>query len=200
MKMFVAQALAAAGLAIATQAFGQVNLYEDDYFRGAVVVVSSPTENLERHNFNGRASSAIVSGGAWELCDQPGFGGRCVVLQHGTYESLEEMNDSVASLRPLGARGGPEFAAPSRSPGLTLYAYRNFSGASLFVERPRSRLETAGFADIASSAIVSGAPWEVCDGEEFSGRCVILKPGRFGSLERTGMENRISSARPVGSR
>jgi hypothetical protein len=119
------------------------------------------------------------------------------------------------SMRPLGAHSGPvaggpapepqgprgpEFAAPSHSPGLALYEYPNFSGAELFVERPRRRFERADFDNIASSAIVSGVPWEVCDGEEFSGRCVILKPGRFASLDRTGMNNRISSARPVGSR
>jgi len=53
---------------------------------------------------------------------------------------------------------------------------------------------------IASSAVVSGEPWEVCDGEEFSGRCVVLKPGRYPSLDKVGMNNRISSARPAGSR
>jgi beta/gamma crystallin len=215
MKTLLAQALAMAGLAIGTQAFGQVNLYEHDYFRGAVVTVKRPAGNLEPYNFNDRASSAIINGEAWELCDQPGFSGRCVVLQPGLYESLEEMNDSVMSMRPLGAHSGPvaaapapdpqgprgpEFAAPSHSPGLTLYEYPNFSGASLFVERPRRRIERAGFDNIASSAIVSGVPWEVCDGEEFSGRCVILKPGRFESLDRTGMNNRISSARPAGPR
>jgi beta/gamma crystallin len=215
MKTLLAQALAMAGLVIGAQAFAQVNLYEHDYFRGAVVVVKRPAGNLERYNFNNRASSAIISGEAWELCDQPGFSGRCVVLQPGTYESLEEMNDSVTSMRPLGARSGPvaggpaadpqgprgpEFAAPSHSPGLTLYEYPNFSGASLFVERPRRRFERADFDSIASSAIVSGAAWEVCDGEEYSGRCVILKPGRFASLDRTGMNNRISSARPAGPR
>src|SRR5262245_14261667 len=214
MKTLLAQALTMAGLAIGAQAFGQVNLYEHDYFRGAVVTVKQEADNLERYNFNNRASSAIIRGEAWELCDQPGFGGRCVVLQPGLYDSLEEMNGSVASMRPLGVRSGPaangpaqdpqsprgpELAAPSGSPGLTLYRYPNFSGASLVIERPLRRVEPE-FDNIASSAIVSGVPWEVCDGEEFSGRCVILRPGRFRWLDRMGMNNRISSARPVRPR
>ena len=205
MKTLLTQALTVAGLAIATQAFAQVNLYEHDYFRGAVVTVNRPAGDLGRYNFNNRASSAIINGEAWEFCDQLGFSGRCVVLQPGTYVLLEEMNDSVTSMRPLSARGGPagshgpEFAPPSHGAGLTLYEYSNFSGASLFVERPLRRLERE-FDNAASSAIVSGEPWEVCDGEEFSGRCVILKPGSYASLDRTGMDNRISSARPVESR
>ena len=210
MKTLLTQALAVAGVAIGTQALAQVNIYEHPHFRGEVVTVDRPAGNLERYNFNGRGSSVIINGEAWEFCDQPGFRGRCVVLQPGRHDSLGDMNDSVASMRPLSARSGPvagpagphgprgqEFAPPSHAAGLTLYERRDFGGASLFVERPRRRLERADFDNIASSAVVSGGPWEVCDGEEFSGRCVILKPGKYASLDRTGMNNRISSARPV---
>jgi hypothetical protein len=205
MKALFAQELAMAGLAIGTQAFGQVNLYEHDYFRGAVVTVKRPAGSLERYNFNNRASSAVINGEAWEFCDSPGFSGRCVVLQPGRYDNLADMNDAVTSMRPLSARGGPVTRGPEHGPGhsgpgLMLYEQRDFRGASILVERPRHRLERADFDNIASSAVVSGEPWEVCDGEEFSGRCVVLRPGRYASLDRIGMNNRISSARPVGSR
>jgi len=209
----ITQALAVAGLAIGTQAFAQVTLYEHGHFRGEAVTVDRPAGSLERYNFNNRASSAVIAGEAWEFCDRPGFNGRCVVLQPGQYDSLADMNDAVTSMRPLSARGpvaggpapypqnprGPEYG--HRPPaGLTLFEQRDFSGASLVVERPRRRLERADFDNIASSAIVSGEPWEVCDGEEFSGRCVVLRPGRYPTLAQLGLNNRISSARPAEPR
>jgi hypothetical protein len=59
--------------------------------------------NFERFGFNNRASAAVVAGEAWEVCDGPGFSGRCVVLRPGRYESLGSMgmNDSVSSARPV---------------------------------------------------------------------------------------------------
>jgi len=204
MKTLLTRALALTGLAIVTQAFGQVTLYEHGQFRGEAVTVDRPAGSLERYNFNNRASSAVVGGEAWEFCESPGFSGRCVVLQPGRYDSLAELNDSITSMRPLSARGGPVTRGPEPGhrppPGLTLYEQRNFRGASVLVERPRRRLERADFDNVASSAVVSGGPWQVCDGEEFSGRCVVLRPGEYPTLQETGLNNRISSARPVNRR
>lgn len=214
MKTLLKHALAVTGLALGTQALAQVTLYEHGHFRGEAVTVDRPAGSLERYNFNNRASSAVINGEAWEFCDSPGFNGRCVVLQPGRYDSLADMNDAVTSMRPLSARGGPVAGGPPPyppdtrrpeprhrpSPGLTLFEHRDFGGASVLVEHPRRRLERADFDNIASSAIVSGGPWEVCDGEEFSGRCVVLRPGRYPTLAQMGLNNRISSARPAVAR
>lgn len=213
MKTLLTRALAVAGLAIGTQAIAQVTLYEHGRFRGEAVTVDRPAGNLERYNFSSRGSSAVVAGEAWEFCDRPGFNGRCVVLQPGQHDSLGELNDSVMSMRPLSARGpvaggpapypqgprGPEYGHRP-PPGLTLFERRDFEGASVVVERQRRRLERADFDNIASSAIVSGGAWEICDGEEFSGRCVVLRPGRYPTLAQLGLNNRISSARPAERR
>src|SRR5262245_20398685 len=174
MKTLLTHALAVAGLAIGTQAFAQVTLYEHDHFRGQAVTVDRAAGNLERYNFNNRASSAVINGEAWEFCDTPGFGGRCVVLQPGRYDSLADLNDSVTSMRPLSARGGPAtFAPPTYQQGpagphgprgqeyvraqsgvsLTLYEGAEFRGASLVIDRPRRRLERVDFDNIASSAV-----------------------------------------------
>ena len=204
MKTVLTRAFAVTGLAIATQAFAQVTLYEHGQFRGEAVTVDRPAGSLERHNFNNRASSVVVNGEAWEFCERPGFNGRCVVLQPGQYDSLADLNDSITSMRPLSARGGPVTRGPEPGhrppPGLTLYEGRNFRGASVLVERPRRRLDRADFENVASSAVVSGGSWEVCEGEEFSGHCVVLRPGEYPALREMGMNNRISSARPLNRR
>jgi hypothetical protein len=196
--------LALAGFAISMQAAAQITLYEHAGLRGQAVTVDRPAGSLERYGFNNRASSAVVAGEPWEVCDGRGFTGRCVVLQPGRYEKLRDMNDGITSARPVSARGGPVGAPPPppapAGGGLTLYERRDFRGASINIDRPRRRLERADFANVASSAVVRGEAWEVCDAEEFGGRCVVLRPGRYPSLEKMGMNNRISSVRPAGGR
>ncbi len=95
------------GLAIAaaaSQVSAQVRFYEHDNFRGRAFTAEKPIGDFNRYGFNDKASSAIVRGGRWELCDDAGFRGRCVVLGPGRYPSLGEMgmNDRVSSVRRAG--------------------------------------------------------------------------------------------------
>ena len=83
---------------------------------------------------------------------------------------------------------------------LTLYQGEGFRGPAFSTDRPIRNFDRIGFNDRASSAIVERGRWEVCEDEQFRGRCVILRPGRYGSLSGMGMNNRISSVRPVGGR
>jgi uncharacterized protein YcfJ len=57
--------------------------------------------------------------------------------------------------------------------------------------------ERAGFNDRASSVVVDRGRWEVCTDAKFEGRCVVLRRGSYDSLRGMGMDNRISSVRPV---
>ena len=57
--------------------------------------------------------------------------------------------------------------------------------------------ERYGFNDRASSAVVNRGRWEVCENARFQGRCTVLRPGSYESLSGMGMNNRISSVRPV---
>src|SRR5512141_2289595 len=80
--------LGVAGLIVATQAAAQVTFYEREGFRGRSFDTDRPVGNFERFGFNDRAASAVVQDGAWEVCEDARFSGRCVVLQPGRYESL----------------------------------------------------------------------------------------------------------------
>ena len=84
------------------QAAAQVRLYEHDNFRGRSFTTDRGLGDFTRAGFNDRASSAIVSGGRWVLCDNSRFGGNCVRLRPGRYPSLSAMglNDRVSSARP----------------------------------------------------------------------------------------------------
>ena len=106
-KNFVlTSALALAGLALATQAAASITFYEREAFQGRSFTASRQVPNIERTGFNDRASSVIVTDERWEVCDDAGFSGRCVVLRPGQYGSLGAMglNDRVSSVRIV-ARG-----------------------------------------------------------------------------------------------
>jgi uncharacterized protein YcfJ len=101
--------LAVAGaLAFAAQAAAQVTLFENEGFGGRSITADQPIWNFDRLNFNDRASSAIVRGGWWQLCEDARFEGRCVTLRPGSYGSLAAMglNDRVSSVRPAERTAG----------------------------------------------------------------------------------------------
>ncbi len=94
-------AMAAAGLAMATQAVAQVTFYERESFSGRQFSTDNRIDNFRRYGFNDRASSVVVDRDRWEVCDQSRFRGRCVVLRPGRYPSLAAMglNDRISSVR-----------------------------------------------------------------------------------------------------
>ena len=78
---------------------------------------------------------------------------------------------------------------------IVFYENDGFRGRSFTAERPVGNFEKFGFNDRASSVVVLNQPWEVCEDARFSGRCVVLRPGRYASLRELGLNDRISSAR-----
>jgi len=79
---------------------------------------------------------------------------------------------------------------------IPLYEHDNFRGRSFTTERQIGDFTRAGFNDRASSVIVRGGRWVLCDNSRFSGNCVRLRPGRYPSLSDIGLNDRVSSARP----
>jgi uncharacterized protein YcfJ len=101
-KLRLACGLAALG--VSSLATAQITFYEDGDFRGRSFAASSWVNDFTRYGFNDRASSAIVSNGRWEVCEDVGFQGRCAELRPGNYDSLRAMgmNDRISSVRPAG--------------------------------------------------------------------------------------------------
>ena len=81
---------------------------------------------------------------------------------------------------------------------VTFYEHDGFQGRSFTTERQVGSFERYGFNDRASSVVVLRDRWEVCQDNQFSGRCVVLRAGRYPSLASMGMNDRVSSVRTVG--
>ncbi len=80
-----------------------------------------------------------------------------------------------------------------------LYEHDGFAGRNFSTTGKVGNFERSGFNDRASSVVVVGDRWEACEHANFAGRCVVLRPGRYASLEAMGMNDRISSVRPVAT-
>jgi uncharacterized protein YcfJ len=80
---------------------------------------------------------------------------------------------------------------------VTFYEGEHFRGGAFRADRAVGNFDGTGFNDRASSAIVEHGRWEVCEDAGFQGRCTVLHPGDYPSLGPMGLNNRISSVRPV---
>ncbi len=82
---------------------------------------------------------------------------------------------------------------------VTFYEREGFDGRSFTTQKQVGNFERYGFNDRASSVVVLGDRWEVCTDARFTGRCAVLRPGRYPSLAAMGMNDRVSSVRSVGN-
>jgi uncharacterized protein YcfJ len=89
--------------------------------------------------------------------------------------------------------------APQALAGITFYEGNDFHGRAFTVDRTLGNFDRTGFNDRASSAVVDDGTWQVCEDAHFEGRCVVLRRGSYASLAGMGLQNRISSARPIAS-
>jgi uncharacterized protein YcfJ len=194
--------LAVAGVAIATHAAAQITFYERQGFEGRSFTTQEQIGNFARHGFNDRASSVLVSSDRWEVCEDIRFNGRCVVLRPGRYPSLAAMglNNRVSSVRAVSfnARIDDHRYAPAPvAAQITFYERQGFKGRSFTTQKQIGNFARHGFDDRASSVEVIGDRWEACENARFSGRCAVLRPGRYPSLAAMGLNDRVSSVRAV---
>jgi uncharacterized protein YcfJ len=89
-------------------------------------------------------------------------------------------------------------APPTPASEIMFFENEGFEGRSFVAQAEVADFRANGFNDRASSAVVRGERWEVCEDIRYGGRCVILRPGQYGSLAAMGLDNRISSVRAVG--
>ena len=100
--------LAAAALLVSAQAMAQITFYEGENYRGRAFTTRDQVSDFTRSGFNDRASSVIVDGGRWEVCENAGFRGRCVMLRPGNYDSLQRLgvDNRLSSVRKVSNQAG----------------------------------------------------------------------------------------------
>ena len=198
--------LVACAVALAGQSFAQVTFYQNENYQGSTFTTEREVRNLQRFGFNDRASSVVVKGDNWEVCDDAEFRGRCVIMRPGNYPNLSGtgLNDRVSSVRTAdrNARMDENQYAPVAAPipagaQVVFFEGENFQGRSFTAQNQIDDFTRYGFNDMAASAVVLGDRWEACENIRFGGRCVVMRPGQYPSLQAMGMSNRVSSVRAV---
>ena len=215
----LSRAMLGVALALGTTGLlaGEITLYAAPDFHGQRLTLDRPASDLERADFNDRASSIVVREGTWEVCTDAHFGGRCQTLRPGEYADLSRsLENRISSVReigggyesrydraPSGGYGGPA-AAPregySREPRAVLYEGENFRGRSFEIDRNGvQNLEPRGFNDRAASLQVTEGRWMFCSDAYFQGECRTFEPGNYPRLPGE-LDHRISSGRRVSER
>jgi hypothetical protein len=227
MTRFLLRAVAAAACVAANVAGAQIALFENDNYNGRTFRSSNSVSNLNDLGFNDRASSAIVRGGRWQICEDAYFAGRCETLGPGEYPSLRAMglNDKVSSVRELGwtPDGGGGWSGGGNAGGgnaggstgggsnwggganwgagtrAVLFSGRDLTGQA-FVVSPSgiSNLDGTGFNDRARSLRIESGYWIFCSDANFQGDCHTYGPGDYPRLP-SGQNHSISSGRRISS-
>ncbi len=151
MNLKLKTALAASAFVLAGQAAAQITFYEGEGFRGRTFTANSPVNNFKRVGFNDAAASVLVTGGRWEVCDDANFGGSCVVLRKGSYDSLSGlgMTNRISSVRRINGQNTALREAPEPLPAPNYEYYR----------RPNERVTNA---TVTSVRAVVGPPEQRC--------------------------------------
>jgi Beta/Gamma crystallin/Glycine zipper 2TM domain len=113
---------------------------------------------------------------------------------------MSDARRHVSARSPLAALAVLAVAVLACAPAgaqITVYEHDAFQGRNFTSDRPVLDLQRSGFNDRASSVVVAGQRWEICENSAFGGRCRVLRPGQYASLTAMGMNDRVSSVRAV---
>jgi uncharacterized protein YcfJ len=83
---------------------------------------------------------------------------------------------------------------------ITVYEGEGYRGRAFTTTTRVVDFRQMGFNDRASSMVVARGRWEVCEDIGYAGRCAVLRRGSYDSLRGMGLNDRVSSMRPVAQR
>ncbi len=130
----------AAALLFSMQGFAQVTFYEGEDYRGRAFTTTQAQRDFRNGGFNDRASSMVVDGGRWEVCEDAGYRGRCVTLRPGAYQSLKQLgvNNRVSSARLVRAGASHDTYFSPEPHAEAQYEYRRRSNERVHQARVTS--------------------------------------------------------------
>lgn len=140
-------------------------LFDRTNYRGNPRNYNGPVPDL----YGRRAQSVTIGRGVWELCEGRNFTGRCVTLDRsvpnlGTYN----LRNRVSSVRPIEPGG----STPPPSTGnwyIVIFERANYQGNPANYNGTETNI-----FKLARSVTIGRGVWELCQGRNFTGRCITL--------------------------
>jgi hypothetical protein len=169
-----------------------ITVFADTNFRGKSATFQHDVPNLAHHGFDNMISSLRIGPGEkWEVCDQANYRGRCVVVS-GEERNLS--NNSWSNIISSFRRAGGAPPPPPPDPGyIVLFDRPNYQGNPTNYNGPTPNLHRR-----AGSVTIGRGVWELCDGWNFTGRCVTLTTS-VSNLATYSLSDRVLSVRPAAS-
>jgi hypothetical protein len=211
-RFAVALVLVAAPAYSASAAPGvpSITIYTNPGMQGQARTYNGPASAIPQPRVWGaRSGSVRVYFGQWRVCQQPNYSGRCITLGPGQYPDIANygFHGPVGSVSPIGSVApGAGLRPPPRPPNygggvgtVILYEHENFQGQAFRVTHPIYDLSRNGFNDRASSIVVTGGRWQLCDQGNFGFPCHVFGPGQYPRLAYWGLNDKVSSLRPVAA-
>lgn len=169
-------------------------LYESRNFRGSSRTLNGPTPDLRVLGFNDKAESLrLPRGEVWDICRDIDFRDcRQVNTDWPDLRGMRGMSGEVSSARPYGSGsgGGNQWGRVR----LVLYAGVDFRGRSY----TKKGAERSIGMNVVQSVRVQGGNWEICEAENFRGRCTTVNVN-VADIRSMGLPGRVRSARLVGT-
>ena len=168
-----------------------ITIFEDIDFGGRTQTFRNDVPDLVQLGWNDMMSSFRVGPGEqWELCEDINFGGRCVVVSGSERDMrVNGWNDMVSSFRRVTGNRPPTYPGGSY---IVLYNQANYRGNTTTYSAADSSIN-----DNARSVVVNSGTWELCDGRNFTGRCITVT-NSVSNLATYNIGRIIRSIRPTG--
>lgn len=163
-------------------------LYDRTDYRGNQTNINRATPDL--NSFNGRAQSVTIGRGAWELCTGRDYTGRCVTVDRSAPDlAIYNLRNRVSSVRPVGTTDPTP--PPSTDRYIILYDRTNYRGTP-----NRYNGQETSINERVRSVTIGRGRWELCEGPDFTGRCVVLDQS-VPNFAVYNLRNRVASLRPL---
>jgi beta/gamma crystallin len=170
-----------------------ITVFTGSDFSGKAVTFQRDMPNLRADNLNDQiASLRVARGEQWEVCEHANFRGRCVVVS-GDERNLARNSwaNTISSMRRVRTAAG---VLPAPLPDITLFDQPGFRGRSANFTAATASLPLA--LPAAKSVTVGRGVWELCDGRNFTGRCITVQRNTP-LLGGTRPLTRVRSLRPL---
>lgn len=185
----------------------RITIYEGADFTGRSATFTNDMTNLPQQ-FKDMARSIRIQGrGAWSVCVDSDYRGRCVTIDRDVRDlrplGMDRTISSMRATRSGGGGGYPGGGGGGGYPGgggggwggrnvITLYDGPDFTGRSRTFDSDFTNLPRE-FNDTAGSVRVQGR-WTACVDSSYRGRCVTIDRD-IRDLRSIGMDRTISSIR-----